>query len=245
MDNNQITNSTDTLAQAQPYPQMTQAQNDAYMQLMNTPTPAMQEQMQAQMYDQPQVQPQVQPQAQMYGQPQANPYIQNVGSQNPYAQTPYNQNPYTQMPGNSPYNQGVYQQQMQPVVNTAAPKKATPYTPEQTKKAKLLCFLSLGMYVGPYILSLIYGYIVDAFSNLSTDYSTYYSSYGVSYLIFAFFVFALNIAGIILMIVARAKYPKYTFAKVLMWVYIGITVATVLAGIAVSLFVYYLCSNCY
>jgi len=225
MDNNQITNSTDTLAQTQPYPQMTQAQNDAYMQLMNTPTPAMQEQMQAQ--------------------PQANPYTQNVGSQNPYAQTPYNQNPYTQIPGNSPYNQGIYQQQMQPVVNTAAPKKATPYTPEQTKKAKLLCFLSLGMYVGPYILSLIYGYIVDAFSNINTDYSTYHSSYRASYLIFAFFVFALNIAGIVLMIVARAKYPKYTFAKVLMWVYIGITVATVLAGIALALFFYYLCSNCY
>lgn len=38
-----------------------------------------------------------------------------------------------------------------------------------------------------------------------------------------------SLAGLVLMIIARVKYPKNTFAKVLMWLYIiGIIISTIL-----------------
>ena len=52
------------------------------------------------------------------------------------------------------------------------------------------------------------------------------------------------LAGLILMIVARVKYPKSTFAKVLMWLYIVLYVMAVLAVILMVYALVIACTNC-
>ena len=93
--------------------------------------------------------------------------------------------------------------------------------PEPKSYEKLLCFLSLGLYVFGPTASGIPMYIVESM-NLQTDVSSpifsVLSSFGsVTY-----------IAAWVLMIIARVKYKKSVFAKVLMWVYIGMLVAAVI-----------------
>ena len=93
--------------------------------------------------------------------------------------------------------------------------------PEPKSYEKLLCFLSLGLYVFGPTASGIPMYIVESM-NLQSDVSSpifsVLSSFGsVTY-----------IAAWVLMIIARVKYKKSVFAKVLMWVYIGMLVAAVI-----------------
>ena len=96
--------------------------------------------------------------------------------------------------------------------------------PEPKSYEKLLCFLSLGLYVFGPTASGIPMYIVESM-NLQSDVSSpifsVLSSFGsVTY-----------IAAWVLMIIARVKYKKSVFAKVLMWVYIGLLVAAIIAVI--------------
>ncbi|MBR1650026.1 MAG: hypothetical protein IJ691_02585 [Lachnospiraceae bacterium] len=96
--------------------------------------------------------------------------------------------------------------------------------PEPKSYEKLLCFLSLGLYVFGPTASGIPMYIVESI-NLQSDvsspiFSVLSSFGGVTY-----------IAAWVLMIIARVKYKKSVFAKVLMWVYIGLLVAAIIAVI--------------
>lgn len=89
---------------------------------------------------------------------------------------------------------------------------------EDNKKANLLCIISLLCYfVGPIIFFLVSVVLALLSKTLGT--------------IFNVLVGAPRIAGIVLMIVARIKYPKNTFAKVLMWIYIGFACVAVLIAL--------------
>jgi len=181
-----------------------------------------------------------------YGQ---NPYVQNSYSQNPYDQNPYGQNPYDQ----SPYGQQVqnpYANAQQPyqTVNVAPNnKKDEKYTPQQLKQAKLLCILSLTFYVVPQIVLSIVA-IINDISPLNYTSSEYNPiTNGITSIlteIASGSFFMLEIAAIVLMIVARVKYPKYTFAKVLMIVYIVEFAIAILSIVVLMIFVAYICSQC-
>jgi len=89
---------------------------------------------------------------------------------------------------------------------------------EENKKANILCTISLLCYfIGPILLFLI-----------SLCLSFISKSLGS---VFNILISAPRIAAIVLMIVARVKYPKNTFAKVLMWIYIGIIIAGFILGV--------------
>ena len=54
----------------------------------------------------------------------------------------------------------------------------------------------------------------------------------------------LIVTGWVLLIVARVKYPKNTFAKVVMWVYIVLMILGFLFMVAVGIFIIYTCNEC-
>ncbi|MCR4618449.1 MAG: hypothetical protein K5669_09745 [Lachnospiraceae bacterium] len=98
--------------------------------------------------------------------------------------------------------------------------------PSESKKLeRLLCFLSLGLYIlGPSVISIPL-YLLEIVGVSETPVMSVLSSIGsalgsISY-----------IAAWVLMIIARVKFKKSVFAKVLMWVYIGIFAVSVLAVI--------------
>lgn len=147
-----------------------------------------------------------------------------------------NNNPYTQTVDVTP--QADISQQTTPAEITPQPVPASELPPEALRTLprdeaqvpepksyeKLLCFLSLGLYVFGPTASGIPMYIVESL-NLQSDvsspiFSVLSSFGGVTY-----------IAAWVLMIVARVKYRNSRFAKVLMWVYIGLLVAAIIAVI--------------
>ena len=147
-----------------------------------------------------------------------------------------NNNPYTQTVDVTP--QADISQQTTPAEITPQPVPASERPPEALRTLprdeaqvpepksyeKLLCFLSLGLYVFGPTASGIPMYIVESM-NLQSDvsspiFSVLSSFGGVTY-----------IAAWVLMIIARVKYKKSVFAKVLMWVYIGLLVAAIIAVI--------------
>ena len=85
-------------------------------------------------------------------------------------------------------------------------------------QANLLCTISLILMYGVWVLSMF----IPAASTVSSISS---------------------IAAIVLMIVARVKYPKNTFAKVLMWLYIATVIIYVLLMIAIIIACGIACAN--
>ena len=75
-------------------------------------------------------------------------------------------------------------------------------------------------------------------SNYSGDFYTV-----LNMLIFGL-IGAAYVGGIVLMIVARVKYPKYLFAKVLMWVYIAMFVTAVATMIISIILLAIACNAC-
>ena len=185
--------------------------------------------------------------------PYGQQYSQQVNQQSPYGQ-PYSQSDYSQQvnqqsPYGQPYGQPDYSQQvnqqmpygqpgMQPMSGAPAGNSIDPVADEQAKK---LSWISLICYLAPIVLGII-GTILNTIvqgSSLPSD--TYYnvvsgvlgSAGGAS-----------RIAAWVLMIVARVKCPQNKFAKVLMWVYIGILIASVLAAIVLIIFLAAMCHAC-
>ena len=191
-----------------------------------------------QQYSQPDYSQQVNqqsPYSQQYSQPDSN---QQVNQQSPYGQQ------YGQQYGRSDSNLQVNQQMpygqpgMQPMSGAPAGNSIDPVADEQAKK---LSWISLICYLAPIALGII-GTILNTIvqgSSLPSD--TYYnvvsgvlgSAGGAS-----------RIAAWVLMIVARVKCPQNKFAKVLMWVYIGILIASVLAAIVLIIFLATMCHAC-
>ncbi len=90
---------------------------------------------------------------------------------------------------------------------------------EDNKKANKLCIWSLILYFAAPILFVLFDVIIALLLKDS-------NMIGIS----AFSVLC-RIAGFVLMIVAKIKYPKNKFANILMWIYIGLIAAGFVMGI--------------
>ena len=184
---------------------------------------------------QPQPQPQYQPQPQQ--QPAQPVYQQPVYQHPAYQQQPAYQQPYPQ------YQQVPGQYAAQPYVDPLL-MPADEMSPEEKasrrKKGNLLCFISIGLQVLPYITSGILSGISEAFSSVSGNNSatTVLSS------ILSIATGGSYIGSWVLMIIARVKYKENKFAKVLMWVYIGLTIAYVVAIVLLIVMCWYLVKDC-
>lgn len=110
---------------------------------------------------------------------------------------------------------------------------------EKNKKGNILCFISLGLQIIPYILTGILGGITDSFNNLTSN----DTSMTVLTEIMSAFVGGSYIASWVFMIIARVKY-KNTFSKVLMWVYIGIMALSIVAVVVVIAMCWFMCKDC-
>ena len=176
-----------------------------------------------------------------------SPYTQSVGVQpqtQPVVPPPpvYQQGQVPPQPGQVP-PQPVYQQgQIPPQPGQVPPQPmyqqgqippqfVPPYDPEKEKKDKklelLLCFLSLGLYVGGPLLigipeALLASLSSSAFESSAGSFLSQLSSFVGS---------ASYIAAWVLMIIARVKFKKSVFAKVLMWVYIAVIILATVAAI--------------
>ncbi|MBR6483845.1 MAG: hypothetical protein IKT14_02395 [Clostridiales bacterium] len=95
---------------------------------------------------------------------------------------------------------------------------------DNNKKANKLCLISLGLSFG---LPLIFGIVCAALKAFGMDEESVLTVTTVGSIALC----PAEIAGLILMIVVRAKYPSNKFGKVLMIIYIVVMVLGVLAVI--------------
>lgn len=99
-------------------------------------------------------------------------------------------------------------------------------SPEDTKNANLLCIISL---ILTFASDLIAGIITVVFPPLGE--------------LLMSITPLCNLAGLVLMIVARVKYPKSKFAKILMWIYIGLFIFSIVAIVLIVAACFYACST--
>ncbi len=113
-------------------------------------------------------------------------------------------------------------------------------SPEENKRANILCVISLACEVVPMFLNGI-------LSALLTVNGTWYVGDAQAFMesIGSVLSGLLFIAGIVLLIIVRVKYPKNVFGKVLMWVYIVIGVIMLLLVIAAMVFLMVACNACF
>ena len=99
---------------------------------------------------------------------------------------------------------------------------------EDDKKANILC-----------ILSLLFTYGLNIFPILS-----YRNNYNTGSRFLSGFSGLFPLIGLVLMIIARVKYPNNKFAKVVMWIYIISLLGMVLLFIVVMIACYSIISSC-
>ena len=143
------------------------------------------------------------------------------------------------------YQQPVYTQYPQqpyavPYQAPQAPQVVDPEVREKTKKGNILCFISLALYAAPYLVGGILSGITNSFENMQQSLTG--TSYSLTSLVSSSVLTAAYIAAWVLPIVARVKY-KNTFSKVLLWIYIGILVVSIIAIVLVVAFCLYACSQ--
>ncbi len=108
------------------------------------------------------------------------------------------------------------------------------------KQANILCFISLGLHFLPELLSGVLGAILDSIRDASEIANSSEAFTSVLSLILG----GTYIASWVLMIIARVKYKESVFAKVLMWIYIGILALSILAVILIIAMCAYLVKDC-
>lgn len=112
-------------------------------------------------------------------------------------------------------------------------------SPEENERANILCVISLVCEVIPLFLNGIVTSLMTVVDDWErSDFSTVL--YGVTSSLSGI----LFIAGIVLLIIVRVKYPKNVFGKVLMWVYIVIGVIMLLLLIAAVVLLIVACNAC-
>ncbi|MCR4581107.1 MAG: zinc-ribbon domain-containing protein [Bacilli bacterium] len=117
---------------------------------------------------------------------------------------------------------GVYQQPQQAQIS-----------PEDDKKANNLSLISLGLFFGPSALSILSAGISASTSAGSRITAISSALSGVC-----------TLAAIVLMIVARVKYPKNKLAKIVMWIYIALFAIGIIGSVLLILACAYACRNC-
>lgn len=111
---------------------------------------------------------------------------------------------------------------------------------EQDKQTcNILCIVSAILFglplitdISSFLLSTLT--TTEQMATLLSDYSTLF--FGMTGIF--------QIAGIVLMIIARVKYPQSVFAKVLMWVYIAMIILYIILMILVIIALVAICSAC-
>lgn len=109
-------------------------------------------------------------------------------------------------------------------------------TLEDKKKANLLCIISILLFIVPSLIAIIMAIVIASIdlssggNLLSSLYSASLNSpvdlgitsqiMGISYVVMMGISHFARIASFVMMIVIRVKYPKNTFGKVLMWIWI-------------------------
>ena len=122
-----------------------------------------------------------------------NPYGQNGYAPNPYGQNGYAPNPYQQYSG-----------------------RLQPLSPEDNKKANILCTISLCLCFLPSILLAFLRQAGVSGDNTAFEVLSMISGWSV-------------IASWVLVIIVRVKYKQNTFGKVLMWLYIILAILGLVA----------------
>ena len=100
---------------------------------------------------------------------------------------------------------------------------------QRTQEANRLCIISLILYFGSSIIAGILTFLSGGNEAISNMFS------GIAGLG--------PLAGIVLMIVARVKYPESRFAKTLMWIYIALTILGIILIAIVIVFFFAMCSQ--
>lgn len=109
-------------------------------------------------------------------------------------------------------------------------------TLEDKKKANFLCIISILLFIVPSLIAIIMAIVIASIdlssggNLLSELYSASLNSpvdlgitsqiMGISYVVMMGISHFARIASFVMMIVIRVKYPKNTFGKVLMWIWI-------------------------
>ena len=125
------------------------------------------------------------------------------------------------------------------VVAPVAPNQPKTKTPED-ELANKLCIISLICYFAPTVLGTVLSPLLGIFEDTLENSIT-----GNIFILPIGAILALApIAAIVLMIIARVKAPKNTFAKVLMWVYIGLFILKIFLVILLILFFGALLASC-
>ena len=106
------------------------------------------------------------------------------------------------------------------------PQPSNPVVTDDDKEAKKLCIASLICMYGASLISGVLSYILPPLAPL------FGTCAGLS-----------PIAAIVLMIMARVKYPKNKFAKILMWVYIVQIILALILFIIIVVVCFYTCST--
>ena len=103
---------------------------------------------------------------------------------------------------------------------------------ESKKRADMLCIISLGMMFLSALMPFLLGFVdTDSGSKVLTN-------------IIVDALGFLSLVSIAIMIFVRIKYPKNTFGKLLMWIYIVLVALSVLVLIAIIATCYYIISTC-
>ena len=115
---------------------------------------------------------------------------------------------------------------------------------EENKKANMLCVISLILKYGVgVIVGIIYGIMGGLTSVSTTSYSTS-SSIGVLGTALSGLASISSLAAFVIMIVVRVKYPKNTFGKVLMWIYIAELILAIIGLVIIIASCAYLIQSC-
>lgn len=126
-------------------------------------------------------------------------------------------------------------------------KQEKPFTPEDKKKANILCVISLVLQVIPWAYAIMDAMIESISGTINEivgpgiDHARILGAMGD---VLGVFFILIDIASLVLMIIARVKYPKSVFAKVLMIVYIVLYVTAIIGVIALMVSCAIMCGGC-
>lgn len=118
-----------------------------------------------------------------------------------------------------------------------------PLTPEEAKKANLLCIISIvceiiGIFIDTVLYPKLTGFMYTDTTIANVDSANILSS------IFGMFSGILMLAGLVLMIIVRIKYPQSKFGLVLMIIYIVVIVLAVIVVLVLAVLCASLCNTC-
>lgn len=116
----------------------------------------------------------------------------------------------------------------------------TPDDHQDDKLANTLCIISLVCEIVPIIISGVLMYVLSEMTEGDT-----FAVADMVANVMGIFNILCAIAGLVLMIYVRVKYPKNIFGKVLMWLYIVVAVTALIAFIIYMVLILVACISCF